>query len=137
MKMFNEQLARQIDENADLHLTKASRATSHVVPKKRADVQKLTDMNLEDELLAQYQAVLDLQTDVINSDAPANQKAQVAGQVTTVLAQIIKMQEDLRRQERLRVMESVLVDTLRTLPKEAQEKFIADYQAAAAFAGLD
>lgn len=99
--------------------------------------QRLDQINLESELVAQYNRVLRLQEDVMwDDDCPANQKAQVAGQVASTLGSLIKMQEDLQRSEAFKLMESVLADAIKTLPEEAKTAFFEEYERRAAKAGL-
>lgn len=99
--------------------------------------QRLDQINLESELVAQYNRVLRLQEDVMwDEDCPANQKAQVAGQVASTLGSLIKMQEDLQRSEAFKLMESVLADAIKTLPEEVKTAFFEEYERRAAKAGL-
>jgi hypothetical protein len=99
--------------------------------------RRLDQINLEEQLVAQYHRVLRLQEDVMYDDAtPANQKAQVSGQVASTLQQLIRMQEDLQRSEAFKLMESVLADAIKTLPVEAKEAFFEEYERLAAKAGL-
>ena len=69
-------------------------------------------------------------------DTPANQKAQVANSVVSTLAQLVKMQEDLRRDERLKRIESVLLEVIKTLPEETKAAFFEEYERRAEMAGV-
>lgn len=91
--------------------------------------RKLRDVDLESELVRQLTVVHRLQSDVINDqNTPANQKAQVAGQVANVLAVLSKLQVEVYSSERLKRIEQILIDTLNTLPLEAQESFLERYE---------
>jgi hypothetical protein len=89
----------------------------------------LKDLNLEEELVVQFLAVKSLQTSVLTDEmTPANQKAQVAGQVASTLQQLVKMQTDLRKDEQLKRMETALMSALGLLPLEARELFFEEYE---------
>lgn len=89
----------------------------------------LKSLNLETELVTQYQRVLDLQAEVLrDSDVPANQRAQVAGAVGSALQHLIKMQEDLQLQVTLRRMEEALIESLQFLTPEAREEYFKNYE---------
>lgn len=97
----------------------------------------VSELSLEAELVVQYSKTRQLMDDTLNdSETPANQKAQVANSVVSALAQLIKLQEDLKKQETLKIMEGVLIEVLQTLPTEVRDKFFAEYERRAAQAGL-
>jgi hypothetical protein len=103
----------------------------------RLPEKSIRSLNLEEELMTQYQRVLDLQSEVIHdSDIPANQRAQVAGQVASVLQQLIKLQEDLDLQTTLRNMEAALIESLQLLPEDAQKQYFEGYEELARSKGL-
>lgn len=88
----------------------------------------LKDFNLETELVLQLQAVQRLQNDVMGDDeTPANQRAQVAGQVASALAVLAKLQTEIYTSERLKVIEAVLIGVLGTLPTAQQDSFLTEY----------
>lgn len=93
-------------------------------------------LDLEDELVQQYHKTKDLMDSTLNSDAPPNQMAQVCNSVVTILAQLVKLQEDLKLQKTLSVMESVLVDVIKTLPDATKDGFFAEYERMAKKAGI-
>jgi hypothetical protein len=89
---------------------------------------KLEGMNLEQELINQYQRVLQLQNRVLFSDdVQANQKAQVAGQVASTLQQLVKMQNEFYTAERYKILEGRMLEAIKLMPKEAAEVFVAAY----------
>lgn len=99
--------------------------------------QKVKDLDLEDELMQQYDKTKTLMDDCLDDDeASPNQKAQVANSVVSTLGQLVKLQEDLRLQQTLKVMEQVLIDTLKGLPKELKDEFFGEYESRAKKAGL-
>lgn len=103
----------------------------------RLPEKSIKSLNLEEELMTQYKRVLDLQDEVIHdSEIPANQRAQVASQVASVLQQLIKLQEDLDLQTTLRNMEAALIESLQLLPEEAQKKYFEGYEELAAAKGI-
>lgn len=109
--------------------------------KLRSDVDQLLPrggldgLNLEDELVAQYHKTKDLM-DELGEETPANQRAQVCNAVVTALGQLVKLQEDLKRQVKLALMESVLIDAIKTLPETAKGEFFSEYERMAKKAGL-
>lgn len=94
-------------------------------------VRSLRDMNLERELVLQVQALQTLQMRVMSDDTvPANQQAQVANALSAALSNLIKLQSDIHNSERLKIIESVLIETVKTLPMDAQEAFFDGYERA-------
>lgn len=92
--------------------------------------RRLKDVSMEVELVRQLSVVHRLQKEVISDDnTPANQKAQVAGQVANVLAVLSKLQVEVHSSERLKEIEAILIECLQELPAEAQEKFFTAYGA--------
>ena len=96
---------------------------------RRLPEEKLSQMDLTQELLSQYRLVQRLQTDVLdNEEVPANQRAQVAGQVASTLQQLVKMQTEFQSAERFRSIENLLVQCLKMMPLHAAEKFVNEYE---------
>ena len=109
----------------------------------RDDINKLlpadavSNLDLEAELVSQYRKTKKLMDDVLeDAECPANQKAQCANSVVSTLAQLVKLQEDLKREQTLKIMEETLVDTLKMLPEETRNEFYAEYERMAKQAGL-
>lgn len=99
--------------------------------------QKVKDLDLEDELMQQYYKIKTLMDDVIEDpEVSANQKAQVGNSVAATLSKLVEMQEDLRLNQTMKLMESTLVDAIKTLPKEVKDAFFAEYETRAKKAGL-
>lgn len=97
----------------------------------------LDDLDLEKEIVRQYQKVRQLMDDVIDDDdVPANQRSQCANAVVSSLQQLYKLQEDLQRDTRLKLMESCLIEVIKTLPDSVKSEFFETYEAAARKAGL-
>ena len=104
---------------------------------RRLPEDSLDSLNLEKELVGQYRLVQRLQADVItNDDFAPNQRSQVAGQVASTLQQLVKLQEDLKREQTLKLMESVLVDMIKSMPEDFKTNFFAEYKQRASKAGL-
>lgn len=91
------------------------------------------NLNLETELLTQYNSARRLIHDSTYSDAevPVNQKAQAVNAATTILASLIKSQAELYSLERVKKIESVLIAVLKDFP-ELQERFFESYEKALA-----
>ena len=97
----------------------------------------LKDVNLEEELLTQFALVKDLQSVTMSDmDIPANQKAQVAGQVAAVLKQLVEMQMSLSREEEFKKMEQALLEAVGLLPDDAKAKFFDEYELLARKSGV-
>lgn len=91
--------------------------------------KRLADVNLEHELLAQYETVKRLQYEVLEDDAiPANQRAQVANTVAATLQQLVKMQTDFYNAERFKAIETLMIKALKNMPPEVAARFLQDYE---------
>lgn len=98
---------------------------------------ELASLNLEEELVSQYRKTKDLMDEVLaDMDTPANQKAQVCNAVVSTLGQLVKLQEDLRKEQTLKVMEACLVEAIKTLPEQVKNEFFSEYERMATKAGL-
>ena len=97
----------------------------------------LKELNLENELVNQYYKIRSLMDSVsTDPDIPANQRAQVSNSVVTTLGQLVKLQEDLKKQEMLKIMEGALIDVVKVLPTKSQNDFFEEYERIAKKAGL-
>lgn len=88
-------------------------------------------LNLESELLAQYNEARRLMFDAQYGEIPipVNQRAQAVNTATTVLAALTKSQAELYSLERIKKIENCLLETLKAYP-ELQEAFLISYEAA-------
>lgn len=92
-------------------------------------VESLDSLNLEEELVSQYVKIRDLMDDVYRDDSvAANQRAQVANSVVSTLAHLVKLQEDLRREQTLKELEALLIEVVADLPDAAKDEFFARYE---------
>ncbi len=91
---------------------------------------KITDLDLPKELMIQYARAKKLQDDTLSdeSDAPANQKAQVTNTCANLLNAITKTQLDVYNSQRAKEMEQILIKVLKTLPQEAQDAFFEEFE---------
>lgn len=89
----------------------------------------LVDMNMEEELILQYQAVRSLQNSIFDDEGvPANQKAQVANSVASVLSSLADLQNKTYTSERFKRIETLLIRHLSKLPEETAAVFLEDYE---------
>jgi ribosomal protein S13 len=89
----------------------------------------LAGMDMGQELMQQYRVVLELQQEALNDiETPANQKAQVAGQVKSTLNDLVRMQTEFYTAERFRAIESMLIRYMKTLPIEEAKVFLDEYE---------
>ena len=90
----------------------------------------LVDMDMERELILQFQAVRELQNAIIDDESvPANQKAQVANSVASVLGSIAELQNKIYSSERFKRIETLLIRHLNKLPEDVAAAFLEDYEA--------
>lgn len=97
-----------------------------------SSLTQLKDLNLEQQLLMQYQQAQALYNAVRTDRAtPLNQKAQMLGTMLRITSQILSLQQELHNIETLKLLESTLVETLKEFP-EISGLFMARYEAALA-----
>ncbi len=97
----------------------------------------VANIDLQEELVSQYRKSRKLYDDVLTDpDVQANQKAQLANSLVAILAQMKKMQDDLMRDRTMQAIETVLIDSIKTLPQEVRDAFYEECEARAAQAGL-
>lgn len=98
--------------------------------KNNVTANTLNDLDLDKELLDQYKNAKMILEDILHAeDIAANQKAQVINTISSILQNIIKLQQDLHNVERLKLIENILIDTLQK-HETLKEAFLADYQIA-------
>ena len=96
---------------------------------RRLPEEKLSQMDLTQELLSQYWLVKRLQDSVLMDDSIApNQRSQVAGQVASTLQQLVKMQGEFHNAERFRAIENLLIKSFKLMPVDAANAFISEYE---------
>ena len=89
----------------------------------------LLDMNMEEELILQFQAVRTLQNTILDDiSVPANQKSQVANSVASVLGSIADLQNKVYSSERFKRIETLLIRHLNKLPEDVAAAFLEDYE---------
>jgi len=117
--------------------------TQKELRKLRSEIDKLLPKNslnsldLEVELVDQYFKTKDLMDEISGDEAtPANQKAQVANSVVNTLGQLVKLQQDLKREHTLKIMEGCLIDAVKVLPEAVKTEFFSEYERIAKKAGL-
>lgn len=87
--------------------------------------QALATLDLSAELYAQYVKAKNLLTE--SSSEPLNQKAQTLNSIVSVLAVIAKIRTELYNAERLKKLESCLIEALLEFPA-LQEAFMERYE---------
>lgn len=92
-------------------------------------VRSLKDLDLQRELVIQLLTMQRLQNETMGDlDVPPNQKSQVAGQVSSSLTALGKLQVEVYDSERLKKIEAVLIEVLKTMPMKQQEAFLKGYE---------
>lgn len=91
-------------------------------------VKELKHMNLEQELVIQYQVAKALQTTTLNSNEESNRKAQTVSTCAATLQNIVKLQTELHTAERFKEIESRLIRSLEKIPEEYLHEFFDWYE---------
>ena len=87
----------------------------------------LASINLEDELLTQLRSSKALLVD--SAESPANQRAQVSNSITTILKQLVELQNSITTTETIKRIERTLLQTLKEFPA-LQTPFLKAYEEA-------
>jgi hypothetical protein len=107
-------------------LPQTAQATSKI------QASTLAELDLDHELLEQYKNAKALLEDIKDDDDIApNQKAQTLNSISSILSNIIKTQSELHNVERLKMLESTLIETLQKPEFEKlKESFLQAYEKA-------
>jgi len=85
-------------------------------------------LDIHSELLDNYNAALALrETLPYRDDVPPNQIAQIMNSMTTILTQLTKLQTELYSSQRIKDIELILIETLKSMPQPMQDKFFDLY----------
>ena len=99
---------------------------------------KLKDIDLEEEMVAQLTVTKELQDDVLGDpDIPANQKAQVINATASAIQQLVRMQVDLKRDEQLKRMEAALMKAVALMGDAEKAVFFDTYEQLALTEGVE
>lgn len=96
---------------------------------RHVSAEKLSDLDLDQELLHQYKAAVASYEEARYSNTPANQKAQLLNAITSIITNIVKLQTDLLNAERLKKLEATLISVLKKYP-EMRSEFLEQYERA-------
>lgn len=91
-------------------------------------IASMKTLNLSEELVRQYQYVSALQVRIVVSNDDPAKKATVMNSVSSTLQHLVKMQAEFYTAERLKNIESLLIDALEELPKEVLTEFFDKYE---------
>lgn len=91
---------------------------------------KFKDINLEEELVRQYQTAKALQLSVMDSHEEAQKKASVLNACAATLQNLTRMQSEFYKAERFKEIESRLIQALKLVPREHLLEFFAWYESA-------
>lgn len=92
--------------------------------------QSLSELDLDQELLQQYKDAKQLFKDIELDDlTPMNQKAQIMNSITAILTKIVENQTALYDSERVKLIESILIDVLKQYP-DINAEFMERYKKA-------
>ena len=90
--------------------------------------KSLKDMNLEEELVIQFQTAKAFQGEILNSYEESNKKAQVLNSCTATLQNLVRVQAEYHTAERLKQIESRLIRALEKVPAEYLKEFFEWYE---------
>lgn len=91
--------------------------------------KSLNDLDMAQESVLQLLTLQKLQRDVADdNDVPANQRAQVGNSVTSMISNLVKMQESVYSSERFKKIEQALMQCIKNLPEDTQREFIERYE---------
>lgn len=88
----------------------------------------LKDINLEEELVAQFRITRALQTDSLATAEEPQKKATVLNACAATLQALVKMQADLYTAERLKEIEGRLIKALEKVPSQYLVEFFEFYE---------
>lgn len=92
--------------------------------------QSLSELDLDQELLQQYKDAKQLFKDIeLDDETPMNQKAQIMNSITAILTKIVENQTALYDSERVKLIESILIDVLKQYP-DINAEFMERYKKA-------
>jgi hypothetical protein len=95
----------------------------------RMPASRLTDLNLEQELVYQYVQVKNILADLQeNSLGTASNLAQLCNSIAAALAQLVRLQGELYNSERFKQIEQLLIKILREWPAKNIHKFFETYE---------
>ena len=95
----------------------------------RLPPRTLSDVDLVEELLLQYQIAKAMMASVLSqAGVPANQKAQVLNSCASVLEQVTKTQTALYNAERIKAIEQSLEKAFANAPQHVKEAFYTRYE---------
>lgn len=86
-------------------------------------------LDLNQELLKQYEKAQTMLRDAELEEAPLNYRVQALNAISSIINQIVKMQTDLHTLENVRAIENALIETLKSMP-EVREEFLKRYSGA-------
>lgn len=89
---------------------------------------KLADLDLEQEILENYNSAKTFLENLDQSQTQVNQVAQVYNSISAILRDLVKMQTDLYNAERVKILENTLFRAIQTLPQTTQNQFLDEYE---------
>lgn len=117
----------QPNQNVLKNQTSPAASTSRPV---NVNAISLKDLDLDKELAEQYASAKNLFNEIQYDEAtPTNQKASVLNTITTILRAIVTMQQELHNVERVKLIETTLIDVLKR-HEALRDVFLADYEQA-------
>lgn len=116
-------------DDISLHDKYESNIPPETLKRFRAKVNDISELNIEQELLDNYNDAQDILTNLDPLVTPANQQAQAMNTINGILKDIIKMRTDLYNAERIKKIEASIIYTLKQFP-ELHEAFLTEYERA-------
>lgn len=115
-------------EDFSLHDSSRNESYAPFVPTRvREKATSLADLDLEKELLDNYNDAQDILSNLNPDVTPGNQLSQAMNVINGILKDIMKMRTDLYNAERIKKIETAIIFALKQYP-ELQETFMTEYK---------
>lgn len=90
---------------------------------------EMAGMNVEEELMLQYRTLKAAQREAMDDPkAKTTEKASISNAVSTTLARIAALQNEVYTSERFKNIETALIRLLKTWPEPQVRQFLEDYK---------
>lgn len=111
------------------HMTPADLLSAYEDLRAFLPATALKDMNVEEELMLQYQTLKIAQRDALDDpETTTSAKATISNSVSSTLARIAALQNDTYTSERFKNIETALIRLLNKWPEDQVKTFLEDYK---------
>lgn len=111
------------------HMTDAERLAHYQDLREFLPAIALKDMNVEQELMLQYQTLKAAQRDALDDqETTTSAKASISNSVSSTLAKVASLQIEIYSSERFKMIELALIRMLSRWPEEQVKDFLDEYK---------